>query len=262
MGKYRGAVVTTAGQNLIAEALTGGSTITWTTAEASSYSYPSSIDLQTLTSLQNVEQTANIGSAGVYSTNILQVSTRFDNTGVTDPYLIETIGVYARLGTGSPVLVAVVAADTPDQMPEEDIDSPTAFLYNIQMQIQNAESLTITVDPAGAASVADVQYVQQQVTVNAAAIAQNAQTISDHWDTLRANFARVETTDYASQAYSIGDHLVTKNGVFCTVTNAIANGGQITIGTNVSAAPVGAELDKKLNTSQLRLSGTTLYITL
>lgn len=162
MGKYNGAVVTTAGQNLIAQAIAGGNTVTWTTAEASSYAYPSTTDFQSLTSLQNVEQAADITGAYVYSENVIQVTTRFDNDGVEEAYLINTIGVYAQVGTDAPVLAAVVTAVTPDQMPVEDPQSPSAFVYNIQLTINNAAQIQINVNPAGTVNVDQLnQYIEK-----------------------------------------------------------------------------------------------------
>lgn len=165
MGKYNGAVITTAGQNLIAQALSGGNTVTWTTMQASSYDYPPGADLEALTSLQGVESTVNITSAQVFNQNILQVSARFENAGVETPYLINTLGVYAQLGTAAAVLVAIVTAVTPDQMPVEDLESPSAFIYNIQMTIQNADQLSITTNPAGTATVEDVQILERKKMV-------------------------------------------------------------------------------------------------
>ena len=44
---------------------------------------------------------------------------------------------------------------------------------------------------------------------------------------MAANFAPIETTDYASRAYSQGDYLVNKDGQFCKVIIAIAIGDEI-----------------------------------
>jgi len=163
MGKYNGAVITAAGQNLIAQAISGSETVTWTTMQASSYAYPAGTNLEALTALQDVEKTADITSAAVFSSNILQVSARLDNAGVTEPYLINTLGVFAQVGTAAAVLVAVITAVTPDQMPVEDVESPSAFIYNVQMTIQNANQLTITTNPAGTATVEDLNNLSRTV---------------------------------------------------------------------------------------------------
>ena len=59
--------------------------------------------------------------------------------------------------------------------------------------------------------------------------------------TLAGNFATVQTSATASKAYAVGDYLVL-NGLFYKVTAAIANGGTISVGTNVTLANVGRQL--------------------
>lgn len=53
--------------------------------------------------------------------------------------------------------------------------------------------------------------------------------------------ASIEIGETASKAYSKGDFLV-KNGVLYKVTNAIAQGDALTVGTNIVMTTVGSEL--------------------
>lgn len=87
-----------------------------------------------------------------------------------------------------------------------------------------------------------IEALDTQVTQNASDIAQNALDVEDYWDTMKNNFANNETTDYASQNYAVGDYLVTKEGVFCKVIQAIASGAQLIYGTNIVGVWVGQEL--------------------
>lgn len=72
------------------------------------------------------------------------------------------------------------------------------------------------------------------------------------------NIATIEDSNVASQAYSVGDFLIL-DGVLYRVTNAIASGGTITVGTNVTSDSVGSEL-KTLNDSLANI-GTSLSST-
>lgn len=153
MGRYNSAIITTEGINMFASAIGGGDTVTFMTMQASSHAYPSTTDFMSLTSLQDVEATVNVNYAGVYSNNIVQVSARFDNDGVSTAYLINTLGLFAKLGNGEPKLVAVVTAQTPDQMPVYDANNPSAFIYNLQCTVQNAGSMAVSVNPAGTVTV-------------------------------------------------------------------------------------------------------------
>ena len=153
MGRYNSAIITTEGINMFASAIGGGDTVTFMTMQASSHAYPSTTDFTALTSLQDVEATVNVNYAGVYNNNVVQVSARFDNDGVTTAYLINTLGLFAKLGNGTPKLVAVISAVTPDQMPVYDANNPSAFIYNVQCTVQNASSIAVSVNPAGTVTV-------------------------------------------------------------------------------------------------------------
>lgn len=58
---------------------------------------------------------------------------------------------------------------------------------------------------------------------------------------IAGDIATVQTSATASKAYSVGEYLVL-NGQLYRVTSAIANGGTITPGTNVSSTTVGAQI--------------------
>lgn len=155
MGKYNGAVITTAGANVISQAISG-TELTWTVMRSSSVAIPEGTDIAALTSLTGIEQTAAITDASVYGTSTIQVSARFSNTGVATAYLLETIGIYGQLAGGAETLIAVMTAVTPDQMPVYDADSPSAFIYNSQITVQDAETVVMTVNDTGTATVADL----------------------------------------------------------------------------------------------------------
>lgn len=180
MGAYNSAIITTSGQTLIANAISGGGTVTFSSMQASSYSYPEGTNIADLTSLQDVQQTVQPFSAQVFNDTMIQVSARFDNSEVSEAYLVQTIGIFAQLGEESPVLLAVVQATTPDQMPAQSAVSPSAFIYNIQITVQQATSISVSVNPSGTATVQDILDLQQQINAKVQAIGGNvSDTVSD-----------------------------------------------------------------------------------
>lgn len=156
MGAYRAAVVTAAGQNIIAQALADVKAVEFTSAKTSSYQYPLGTNITGLTGLQDVEQSVIPFAAQVMNGNVVQVSVRFDNDEVTQQYPIHTIGLYARIKDGEEILFSVIQAITLDEMPVCSEVSPSAFIYNIQHTVQNAAQITIVVNPAGTATVQDI----------------------------------------------------------------------------------------------------------
>ena len=160
MGVYRAAIVTESGQNLIAQALANETPLIFTSAKTSSYSYPVGTNVPALTGLQDVVQSVMPFDSKVLGGNVAQVSVRFDNDGVDQTYRIETIGLYAKIEGGAETLFSVTQATTPDEMPVQSDISPSAYIYNIQHTVQNASQITLTVNPAGTATVQDIMDIE------------------------------------------------------------------------------------------------------
>ena len=161
-GIYNGAVVTDAGLSLFAQAVTA-SEITWTKGVTSSYAIPAGTNIQSLTSLQDVKQTVDISYATVVNNTTVQVSARFTNAGVATAYDIETIGIYAKVGSGSEVLAAVVTAQSPDEQSADSGSSLASHIFNVQMAFSNASQVTMNVIASGGATVADVDLLRQEL---------------------------------------------------------------------------------------------------
>ena len=160
MGVYKAAIVTESGQNLIAQALANEKPLIFTSAKTSSYSYPVGTNVPALTGLQDVVQSVIPSDSKVLNGNVAQVSVRFDNDGIDQAYFIQTIGLYAKIEDGAETLFSVTQATTPDEMPVQSNVSPSAYIYNIQHTVQNASQITLSVNPAGTATVQDVMEIE------------------------------------------------------------------------------------------------------
>lgn len=148
MGKYSGAVVTNAGQSLFAQAIAEQATITFTSVKTSSYAIPDSVDIETLTDLQDIKQTVAPSFSQMVDSNIVQVSANISNAEVEADYNVNALGIYAKKGNGTAILFAVVKAITPDTI-EAGGSSLASYIYNIQMFLSNAASVSITVADSG-----------------------------------------------------------------------------------------------------------------
>lgn len=174
MGVYNATVITNAGQNLIASAIAGGEPINFTAVKTSTHVYPAGTALQNLTSLSDVKQTVAPTSVDVYNNNVVQISARVPNTGISTAYLINTIGLFGSAGSGSETLIAVLTAQTPDEVPAFDAEAPAAFIFNIQMTLQDANEVVFNVNDTGTATVADLNRVAQPFTGATASAAGSA----------------------------------------------------------------------------------------
>ena len=163
MGIYNATVITTAGQNLIADAIAGGEAVNFSSVKTSTHVYPAGTSLQNLTALDDVKQSVSPTSVEVYNNNVVQISARVPNTGISTAYLINTIGLFGQVTGGTETLIAVLTASTPDEVPEFDPESPAAFIFNVQMTIQNANEVTFEVNDSGTATVADINRLSNEI---------------------------------------------------------------------------------------------------
>ena len=161
MGTYNSAVITNGGQSMIAQAVAGTS-LEFTTIKTSSYAYPAGTNLATLTTISGIKQSKDITGAAVYNSRVIKISTAVDNTGISTAYTINTIGIYAKVGSSAESLFAVVTASAADTMPAYD-SRPYSYIYEINLTMQNAANVTVTVNAAGLVNVADLNAAKVEI---------------------------------------------------------------------------------------------------
>ena len=161
MGVYGKAIITTAGRNLIAQALAGNESVRFTELKTSDYKYASTASLDALTDIPNVKQTTDITSALVTANSNVKVSAMIRNSGLTAAYYINTIGIYGNTPGFADTLIAVISAVTGDLVPAYS-GSPFSFVFDVNLIIQNASNLNVSVNDAGVATVADLNALWEK----------------------------------------------------------------------------------------------------
>ncbi|WP_313583369.1 tail fiber protein [Lacrimispora sp.] len=155
MGQYNKAILTAAGENLVARAVAGEILLNITKAKTSNYKYPDSTDFKALTDMQGVKQVMDSPETKVLNDDLIQTRTLFGNEKIQTTYYIQNVGLYAMDGTEE-VLFCIVTAATPDEMPQYNGVASTSYIYNVQTVVQEAAEIHITVHPSGIASIQDV----------------------------------------------------------------------------------------------------------
>lgn len=159
MGQYNQAVITSAGQGLLAGVIASGKSLAFTNAKTSTRIYSSG--LEALTSIADVMQTDAVSSATVMSNSQVKISTRFTNEDITAAYDINTIGIFAKAdGDASDTLFAVITAVAPDSMPKYTSSNPVAYIYDVTIGMSNAQNITLVVSPTGTPSYGDLAAAQ------------------------------------------------------------------------------------------------------
>lgn len=154
MGTYNSAVITNAGQAMIAQSF-AGSDLRFTTVKTSAYVYPAGTNFSELVTINSIKQSKGITGAAVYNSRVIKVSAMVDNAGITSAYDINTIGVYASVGTDAEQLFAVITAIDADTMPAFNNRS-YSYIYELNLTVGSTENLTVTVNNAGFVNVNDL----------------------------------------------------------------------------------------------------------
>lgn len=149
MATFNPITITTAGQEILAQAIAGQGTLTF--SKVSSSSTVMSGDLKDVTALTNIKQTVTPSSA-ILNDNTIQVSSIFSNSGVASEYPLNTLGLYAKIENDE-VLFAIATALEADVMPTQNA-SPSNFYYQFNISISDASQITVSVPENGYLSAA------------------------------------------------------------------------------------------------------------
>ena len=155
MGVYKKAVITNAGRALMARSIAGEIVMQFSRVVTSSHIYPSDTDFKGYTSLEDIQQTVIPSNVQVVNDTLISVRGLFGNESILESYLIQNIGLCATDGSEE-VLFSVSQAATPDEMPAYNGVAPSSFIYTIQVTVLQADSLSLTINPAGTATTQDI----------------------------------------------------------------------------------------------------------
>lgn len=149
MGSYT-QYITNEGENLIAQALSGGILTFTQVVTSASLVVGTEDEIRLITDIAGVQQTTAPSAAVRTGDNTIRVSATFENTGVEKSYAVQTVGLYAKVGEEPQKLFAIAQAQKPSEMPDENKTSYASVIFNFNITVQNAKEIEITVTPGGA----------------------------------------------------------------------------------------------------------------
>ncbi|WP_313346717.1 hypothetical protein [Lacrimispora sp.] len=155
MGQYNKAIITTAGENMIARAVAGELKLNITKAKISNHRYTDGTDYKALTDMDGVKLVLDYPETKVLDNNMIQTRVLFSNEEIQDAYYIQNIGLYAK-DSEEEILICIVTAEIPDEMPKYNGVASTSYIYNIQNVVQDAAEINIEVVTSGTATIQDV----------------------------------------------------------------------------------------------------------
>ncbi|MCX7510319.1 hypothetical protein OSJ94_03740 [Levilactobacillus brevis] len=143
-------IFTTAAQSIAARLIANKTTAKFTKAEISTTNLfnQSVTELQVLTSLDNVQQTADINTVTVINDNTVDVNVAIDQTKAPNDYQMNSVGLFAVDGGGKEVLYSVTVLKDPVYIHQDAMGS--ALGIDLETVVGQSKNVDLSINPAGA----------------------------------------------------------------------------------------------------------------
>ena len=147
MAIFKDTTITDNGRALIADTLANNKQIIFTRMITSSKIYEDSIDISKLTNIDEIKQTVSMSKISQEGTRV-RLNAVFTNSTVNTSYKIQTIGLYAKTGTGNEILYSITRAKEPDVMPATNGINLATVEIDLITEINNSNGATMLMNPS------------------------------------------------------------------------------------------------------------------
>lgn len=147
MAVFKNTIITDAGRKVLSDALANSKKIIFTKISTSNKEYQDSVDIAKIITLENVKQTTTLSNIRQEGTKIT-INAVFTNSSVETAYLINTIGLYAKVEDGVEILFSITRASTADTMPASNGINLSTVEIDLVTEINNADGATIEFNPS------------------------------------------------------------------------------------------------------------------
>ena len=147
MAIFKDTTITDNGRALIADTLANNKQIIFTRMITSSKIYEDSTDASKLTNIDEIKQTVSMSKISQEGTRV-RLNAVFTNSTVNTSYKIQTIGLYAKTGTGNEILYSITRAKEPDVMPATNGINLATVEIDLITEINNSNGATMLMNPS------------------------------------------------------------------------------------------------------------------
>ena len=147
MAIFKDTTITDNGRALIADTLANNKQIIFSRMITSSKIYEDSTDVSKLTNIDEIKQTVSMSKISQEGTRV-RLNAVFTNSTVNTSYKIQTIGLYAKTGTGNEILYSITRAKEPDVMPATNGINLATVEIDLITEINNSNGATILMNPS------------------------------------------------------------------------------------------------------------------
>ncbi|WP_290491170.1 MULTISPECIES: phage tail protein [unclassified Aerococcus] len=159
MAEFKRVVITRNGQTLMAKLMSGTGTVEFTKIGVSSTTYTDT-QLESLTSLSGVKQTAPITNIARNNNASVTVEGAISNEELAVGYYMQTIGLFAKDPDVGEILYAVTNASVAGYMPPFNNRTPSGAQFKLTTTVGNAENVTLQIDPSAVATIGDINRLE------------------------------------------------------------------------------------------------------
>ena len=148
MAVWNGTITTQLGLNLIAKVIAGKTNLAFTKLQTSEGNFTSA-NLVNMTSLLNVKQEFNVSNVSVQNATTVLVKGVITNTGLSNQYALNAVGLFAVDPDLGEILFSVTTADTADIIPAKTNTNTTSLIVNILTSVTDSSKVTLTLAQPG-----------------------------------------------------------------------------------------------------------------
>ena len=143
MAVWNGTVTTQLGLNLITKVMAGRTSLSFTGFKTSDGSF-SGVELKSMVSLSNVKQEFNVSNVNIQNSTTVLVKGVITNTGLSNQYLLNAVGLYATDPDLGEILFSVTTADIADVIPAKTNTNTTSLILNVLTSVTDANRVTLS----------------------------------------------------------------------------------------------------------------------
>lgn len=152
-------VITEQGKQLMSKVISETESMTFTKIAVSDYDY-SGIELQNISELQSVKQTAIIAKISRTDGKTVEILAAINNEQIPEAYYVRTLGVYVKDSSENEILYGIsISRENPDYMPAYDGKTLSGVSYRINVAVEDSEYITVNVNPAAVPTIMQVEDI-------------------------------------------------------------------------------------------------------
>lgn len=153
-------VITEQGKQLMSKVISETESMTFTKIAVSDYDY-SGVELQNISELQSVKQTAIISKTSRTDGKTVEILAAINNEQIPEAYYVRTLGVYVKDSSENEILYGIsISRENPDYMPAYDGKTLSGVSYRINVTVEDSEYITVNVNPAAVPTIMQVEDIE------------------------------------------------------------------------------------------------------